>query len=344
MNFASDNRGPAHPKILKALIEANAGFQKPYGTDDYTAAATAKIRDIFEAPDAAVFLTPSGTATNALILATLANPWDEIYCAYESHIRLDECNAVEFFSGGARITHVGDSDKLDPDALEATMTAAAEHGVHGAQNGPVSITQVTDLGSVYSLAEIKAITDVAKRHGSSVHLDGARFTNAMMSLGCSPADMTWKAGVDAVSFGGTKNGCLDVEAAIFFDPKYAHEFELRRKRGGHLFSKGRFLGAQMDAYLREDLWRELAASANASGQRLFSELRNRGATFWVEPAANLAFVDMPRHLHQKAHAAGAVYELMGPLEGPADELVPSRFVCDWSIGEAGVSEFLSHLD
>ena len=342
MNFASDNRGPAHPQVLEAMIAANEGFSPSYGSDDLTRQVCDQIREIFEAPDAAVFLTPSGTATNALILATLSNPWDEIYCAKESHIRFDECNAVEFYSGGARLTYVGENDRVDPDALRHTMENAAPHEHHNAQIGPTSITQVTDLGGVYTLDEIKAITEVAHEYGSLVHMDGARFTNAMTSLMCSPAEMTWKAGVDAVSFGGTKNGCLDVEAAIFFNPEFAWEFELRRKRAGHLFSKHRFLAAQMQGYLHKGLWIRLAQTANATGQKLFAGLQELGGQMMAPADANLGFVYLPRHMHAKAVAAGAVYEIEEDLEnGSADEMLISRFVCDWSVGSEGVDEFLA---
>jgi threonine aldolase len=343
MNFDSDNQGPVHPKILEALANANVGYHPSYGTDPITEQVVAKIREIFEAPDAAVFLVGTGTAANALVLSTLVNPWDEIYCAYYSHIREDECNAVEFFTGGARITHVGDDDRIDPAKLDQTISEAAPHGIHNAQPGVVSLTQVTDRGGVYSLDEISTICDVAHRYGLKVHLDGARFANAVVSLDCSPADMTWKAGVDAVSFGGTKNGCLGVEAVIFFDPACATEFELRRKRSGHLFSKNRYLAAQMQAYLEDGHWLETATQANAAGQKIFSELCGRfGARLDFPADANMAFLSMARSHHRRAFKAGASYELMGPLDaGPDDELVPCRIVCDWSVSDSKVDRFLS---
>lgn len=345
MNFASDNRGPAHPKIIEAIAKANEGYVPSYSGDALTQAFEARIREVFEAPEAAVFLSTTGGATNGLILSTLAQPWEEIYCAHDSHIRHDECNGVEFFTGGTRITYVGTTDRIDPEKLGTAIAGATPHDVHNAQPGPVSITQVTDLGGVYDIAEIASICAVAKDHGLPTHMDGARFANALVALDATPAEMTWKAGIDALSFGGTKNGCLGVEAAIFFDPKWGREFELRRKRAGHLFSKSRFLAAQMGAYLEDDLWLEMATAANRAAGALFDGLRRRGARFMVEPGANLAFVWMPRRFHAKALAAGAIYEVMGDANsGDADEPILSRFVCDWSVGMDGVEAFFTAVD
>lgn len=344
MNFASDNCGPAHPKIIEAIAKANDGYMPSYGADALTQALTERVRTVFEAPDAAVFLTPTGGATNALILATLAQPWEEIYCAQAAHIRVDECNGVEFTTGGTRITAIGDDDRIDPQALRAAIGAATPHDVHNAQPGPVSLTQVTDLGGVWSLDQIRAVTTVAKDHGLATHMDGARFANALVALDCKPAEMSWKAGIDAVSFGGTKNGCIGVEAAIFFDPAHAREFELRRKRAGLLFSKSRFLAAQMLAYLEDDLWLEMARAANATGQHLFAGLRDLGATFVAEPQANLAFARLARRNHARALSAGAIYECMGDaFAGDASEPLLSRFVADWSGGTEAAEKLLDAM-
>src|SRR6056300_1637713 len=273
MFFASDNTGPIPSQVLEALADANKGYQSGYGADSINQAVQAKIRDIFEAPDAAVYLVATGTAANSLALATLAHPWDTVFCSPVAHIHEDECNAPEFYMGGAKLTLVGDGDKITPDQLRTAIEAEQTRGVHGPQRGPVSITQVTEQGRVYSLDEISALCDVARSYKLPVHMDGARFTNALVSLGCTAAEMTWKAGVDVVSFGGTKNGLMGVEAVIFFDPSKAWEFELRRKRGAHLFSKHRFLSAQMQAYLADDLWLKSAKQANINCQRLASGLR-----------------------------------------------------------------------
>ena len=214
--------------------------------------------------------------------------------------------------------------------------------MHGAQRGPVSITQVSDCGTVFSVDEISALSAVARDFGLAVHMDGARFANALVSLGCTPAEMTWKAGIDAVCFGGTKNGLIGAEAVIFFDPKHAWEFELRRKRGGHLFSKHRYLSAQMQAYLTMILWLEMAGAANSAAKRLAEGLRNvDGLSFTFSPDANIIFADFPRSMHHRLHDAGAVYEVIGALEGAdPDELLGSRMVCDWTTEPKNIDRFL----
>jgi len=346
MYFASDNAGPAHPKVLEALVAANTGYAMGYGADPIMEEVRQMVRDMFEAPDAAVYLTATGTAANAILLATLANPWDTIFCAPMAHIQEDECNAPEFYSN-AKLTLVPAVDaKMTPDALRAAMLAEQTRGVHGPQRGPVSITQVTEKGTIHTVDEIRALSDVAREFGSKVHLDGARFCNALVALGCTAAEMTWKAGVDVVSFGGTKNGLMGVEACLIFDPKLAWEFELRRKRGGHLFSKHRFLSAQMKAYLTGDLWREMAISANASCTRLAEGLHGHNtAELLYEPQANMIFVNLPRRDHQRLMAAGAVYYTMGgdPATGDPDEMIPARLVTDWSMTNEGVDQFLQIL-
>ncbi len=343
MFFASDNSGPALPQVMAALADANSGYAMSYGTDPIMTEVRARIRDIFEAPEAAVYLVATGTAANSLALATLCRPWQTVFCAPVAHIHEDECNAPEFFSGGAKLTLVGDSDKMTPTALRAAIETEETRGVHGPQRGPVSITQVTERGTLYSLDELNALCAVAETHDLPVHLDGARFANALVALDCSPADMTWKAGIHAVSFGGTKNGCLGVEAVIFFDPKHAWEFELRRKRGAHLFSKHRYLSAQMQAYLHEDLWRESARKANANAARLVAGLRQiAGVSFAHEPQANMVFATMPRAMHKALIAAGAVYHIWsGSLEGRDPSApVTARFVCDWSLPAEEIDRFL----
>ena len=344
MHFASDNSGPVHPKILEAMTAANEGWAWGYGRDDVTARAVARVREAFEAPDAAVYFVATGTAANSLILATLARPFDTIFCTPESHIHEDECNAPEFFTGGAKLTLIDSTEALmNPTALDGEMTKRGAWGVHGPQLGPVSVTQVTERGTLYSLEHIRAIADVAHSHGVKLHLDGARFANACAAFGCTPAEMSWKAGVDAVSFGGTKNGCIGVEAAIFFDPAKAYEFELRRKRAGHLFSKNRYLAAQMDAYMTEDLWLTLAQSANAAAARLARALKQiPEVTFLHESTANMLFTAFPRATHHRLKAEGAMYNLWeGDLDGDPDAPLGARLVPDWSCPDADIDRFVS---
>jgi threonine aldolase len=344
MHFASDNTGPAHPMVMEALVRANEGYAMPYGADAMMDEVRTRIRAVFEAPEAAVYLVATGTAANSILLATLCQPWQTIFCAPHAHIHEDECGCPEFFTGGAKLTLVlGREDKMEPDALRAAIEGEENRGVHGVQRGPVSITQATERGTVHSLDEIRALTAVAKDFGLPVHMDGARFTNALVTLGCSPAEMTWKAGVDAVSFGGTKNGLLGVEAAVIFDPAKAWEFELRRKRSAHLFSKHRYLSAQMAAYLDGDLWLEMAGLANKACQRLAKGLASvPGAAFRFDPQSNMIFVDLPRSVHKRLHEAGAQYNIYeGSLDGDdPDEALLARLVCDWSALADDIDRFL----
>jgi threonine aldolase len=346
MNFASDNAGPAHPRVIEALIRVNEGYAAPYGADPEMEVVRARIREIFEAPEAAVYLVATGTAANSLLLATLTQPWQTVFCSSCAHIHEDECGAPEFFTGGSKLTLVPAPDgRMTPEALRAKIEAEETRGVHGPQRGPVSVTQVTEKGTVYSLAELRALAGVARDFGLPVHMDGARFANALVALGCTPAEMTWKSGVDAVSFGGTKNGLMGVEAVVIFDPARAWEFELRRKRGAHLFSKHRFLSAQMAAYLEGDLWLEMARSANTAAARLARGLKQMpDARLHYEPGANMMFAEWPRAGHKRLHEAGAKYYLWaGTLDGPGDEMLAARLVADWSATEDSVDRFLELL-
>lgn len=346
MHFASDNTGPVPAEVLEALARANEGYMMPYGADPLMEGVKAKIREIFEAPEAAVYLVATGTGANALALATLADPWQAIFCHRVAHVEEDECGAPEFYTGGAKLTLVdGAGAKIDPAALETAIAETGTKGVHGVQRGPLTITQATELGTVYTPDEIATLTGIARAHGMACHLDGARFANALVTLGCSPAEMTWKAGIDAVSFGGTKNGLMGVEAVIFFDPARAWEFELRRKRGAQLFSKHRYLSAQMAAYLENDLWLRNAVAANESASRLAEGLRAIPDAEVLYPVeANMIFAGWPRAGHRRAQEAGAQYYLWPfdqPLDGPGDEILTARLVCDWSASLESTDRFLS---
>ena len=346
MFFASDNAGPAHPKVMEALVAANNGYAMGYGADPIMDQVRTQIREIFEAPEAAVYLIINGTAANSVLLASMTQPWQTIFCADCAHIHEDECNAPEFYSQ-AKLTLVPTTDgKMAADDLRRKILGEGNRGVHGPQRGPLSITQVTETGTLYRLDEIKALTATAQDYGLQTHLDGARFANALVSLNCSPAEMTWKAGVDTVSFGGTKNGALGVEACVIFDPKIAWEFELRRKRGGHLLSKHRFLSAQMQAYLTDGLWLDMARAANAHCVQLAEGLRGHNAVEMLfEPQANMIFFQMPRAEHKRMLDGGAVYYVMSgdPQKGDPDALLTGRLVTDWSMTPEGVDQFLDLL-
>ncbi|MFD0857394.1 threonine aldolase family protein [Roseovarius aquimarinus] len=341
MFFASDNTGPMHPAVAQAMVAADSGYHPSYGADPIMDGVRAQIREIFEAPEAAVYLVATGTAANALALATMTKPWDAVFCTPLAHINVDECHAPEFYTGGAKLSLVGTGDKMTPDELRAGIARWTKGDVHTSQRGPLQLTQVTEMGRLYTLNEIRALTDVAREHGLPTFMDGARFANALVALDCTPAEMTWKAGIDALSFGGTKNGCAGVEAVIFFDPAHAWEFELRRKRGAHLFSKHRYLSAQMQGYLTDGVWRETARAANANGARLAEGLRGMAELEFVEePEANMIFATLPRREHQRLKAGGAVYGLWGDLEGDPEERLMMRLVTDWSITHEMIDDFL----
>ena len=344
MHFASDNSGPVHPQVMAFLSQTNTGYAPAYGEDALMDQVRDRIRDIFEAPNAAVYLVATGTAANSLALATLAQPWQTVFCSDVAHIHEDECNAPEFYTGGAKLTLVPGANKMTAPDLQTAIAGAGTRGVHGPQRGPVSITQVTERGSAYSLDELRDLTAVAQSFDLPVHMDGARFSNALVHLNCSPADMTWRLGVDAVCFGGTKNGLMGVEAVIFFDPAKAWEFELRRKRGAHLFSKNRYLSAQMLAYLTDDLWLTSARQANANCARLVAGLTKAGGEIVFPPDANMVFARLPRAAHLRAGAAGADYHLWDNIDGDdPDEMLLARFVCDWSIPTDDIDAFVTHI-
>ncbi|MEM7616038.1 MAG: beta-eliminating lyase-related protein, partial [Pseudomonadota bacterium] len=267
--FTSDNASGAHPKVIEAVTRANDGFSGSYGDDAHMDQVRSRIREIFEAPEAEVFLVATGTAANALSLASMVAPWSTVFTHEISHLEVDECGAPEFYTGGASLSLVpGAQGKMSPEALAKSLAKLPDKVVHHRQLGALSLTQVTEFGGVYTLDELRALTDQARAYGLPVHMDGARFTNALVALGCTAAEMTWKSGIDVLSFGGTKNGLLGAEAVVMFDPARAWEFELRRKRGAHLFSKHRYLSAQMAAYLEDDLWLEMGRAANTQAATL----------------------------------------------------------------------------
>jgi threonine aldolase len=338
MRFASDNTSGAAPEVMAAVLKANEGYDRSYGVDAAMARVTDLVRDIFEAPEAVVHLVATGTAANALAIATHCPPWGAVFCHQHAHIAEDECNAPEFYSGAKLVLVPGDHGKMTPETLGQAVATTGESGVHGVQRGMLSLTNVTEAGTVYTAAEIAALTTLAKQHGLPCHLDGARFANALVATSATPAEMTWKAGIDVLSLGGTKNGCLGVEGVVLFDPTRAWELELRRKRGGHLFSKHRFLSAQMEACLTDGLWLRLAAQANAMGQRLAEGLRHRQVTV-PEAPANMMFPEWTPGTHARLEAAGAVYYRFPAPEGRER----ARLVTSWSTTEPDVDRFLAAL-
>lgn len=308
-DFRSDNVAGAVPEIVNALAAAAIGSANPYGDDPLTARVTERLSAIFET-EVAVFPVATGTAANALALSALVPPWGSVYCHQDSHINTDECGAPELFTAGAKLVPLpGENGKLAPDALAAALGRAGIGVVHRVQPSALSLSQATEAGTVYRPEEVAALVEVAHRHGQSVHMDGARFANALVRLGCTPAELTWRAGVDVLSLGATKGGCLAAEAVVFFNPALAEDFGFRRKRGAHLVSKMRFLSAQLDAWLEggleDGLWLRLARHANAMADRLAAGLAALPGAELAHPVeANEVFVRLPAPVADGLEAAG----------------------------------------
>ncbi len=308
MNFASDNNAGVSPPILEAIRVANSGSASAYGTDPLTAEAERRLAEIFET-EIACFLVATGTAANALALAALTPPWGAIFCHAQAHVNEDECGAPELFSGGAKLVGIpGEGGKITPQSLAATLATFPRGNIHRVQPAALSLSQATECGTIYSPAEIAALSKLAHEAGLAVHMDGARFANALVGLGCTPAEASRKAGVDVLSFGATKNGALACEALIFFDPAKAASLPFQRKRGGHTLSKGRFLGAQMCAYLEDEHWLALAKAANAAAGRLAEGLAAVPEVRLPWPTqANEVFAILPHRIDAALKAAGALY-------------------------------------
>lgn len=340
MWFTSDNAAGAAPGVIEAMARANEGPAMAYGADAMTERAREMVRAALGAPDAAVHFVATGTAANALALATLTPPWGAVWCHEQAHIEEDECGAPEFFTGGAKLVKLAGADgRIAKDALDA---AIAETGgaVHHVQKGALSLTQATEAGTVYSAADLDALAGAAKSAGASVHLDGTRFANALATTGATPARMSHEAGVDILCLGFTKNGAPAAEAVVIFDDRLAWEFELRRKRAGHLFSQMRFVAAQVAALLEDDYWLRLAAHANRMAAALAAGLSSLPGARILHPVeANLVFAELPRAAHEAAMAKGAAYHNWPGAAGP--EHVTARLVCSHATREEDVEALLS---
>lgn len=344
MNFASDNTYGAHPAVMAALADCNDGAVMGYGADPVTARAEAAIRDALEAPRAVVRFVATGTAANALVCGQLAPRYGRIYCHRDAHIETSECGAPEFFTGGAKlVTLPGEHGKMQPDALADAMWRGAADGLNGGRNGLISITNATEWGTVYTPEEVAALARVAHDAGLPLHMDGARFANAVASLGCSAADVTWRAGVDALCFGGTKNGAMGAEAVVFFDPDLAEEFDYRRKQSGHVFSKQRFLAAQMLALVENGLWLELASYANGLAARLAEGITSIGGSLLAPVQSNAVFATIPPEAHERAKQAGAIYYLWPDKSAEGLDPVPIRLVTAWDTSEEDVEALIGVL-
>lgn len=340
LSFASDNWSGAAPEIIDAIARANEGTSAAYGNDDLTRRVEQKISALFER-DCRVFFVATGGAANGLALSVLTRPYGSILCHEESHIQMDECAGPEFFTGGAKlIPAAGANGKLSADSVEKTIAGFPHRPPHGSPFDVLSLTHGTECGTLYSLRELAELCAVAHGHKLKVHMDGARFANAVAASGASPAEASWKAGVDVLCFGGTKNGCLAAEAVIFFNPDDASDFDFRRKRAGHLWSKMRFIAAQFDAYLEDDLWLRLAGHSNKMAARLSEKL---SAVPTIEigfpTQINEVFASMDNSTVRRLEAAGAnFYPWATPATPPSKNLY--RLIASWQTEPQDVDAFV----
>ncbi len=335
MNFLSDTTAPAHPDLIAALAAANDGFAPSYGADAVSARAKARLQELFET-DLEVLFATAGTASNALALSVLAAPDSIILCHDEAHIQRDERGAPEFFTGGAKLLPLpGEHAKISPDALTRALAEWPEDFVHATPPQVLSVSQLNESGGAYTLDELDALIGPAKQAGLKIHMDGARFSNALAALGCSPAEMSWKRGVDVLCLGATKNGALAAEAVVLF-PTVMDRFaklQARQKRAGHMLPKMRYVAAQFDAWLDGGLWLDLARNANATGQRLAEGLAALPGCDLAHPChGNEVFVRLDPAVVDRLRAAGAGFYAWP--DGSA------RFVASWCTTDAEIEAVL----
>jgi len=342
MNFSSDNATGIAPDIMEALQQANAGRAMAYGADDITTAATATIADLFER-EVEVFPVLTGTAANALSLAAAVPPWGVTYCHRNAHIEEDEAGAPEFFTGGGKLALLDGPHGKFTAATLADALATAPFGVeHHAQPAAVSITQASEAGTCYTPDEIAQISAAAHKHELTVHMDGARFANAIAHLGCTPAEATWRAGIDILSFGATKNGAMAAEAVIVFDEARIRDLRFRRKRAGHLVSKMRFVSAQLLAYVRDDCWLRLARHANSCAQKLAQGLASiDGADLIHTVEANEIFIRLPEPVLEGMAADGVIFHRWLPA-GPSVVRLVTAFDTEMSDIEGAIASARRH--
>ena len=332
MNFRSDNILGCPPAVLDAITRVNDTPTHPYGNDPITARLGPLFSQVFE-HETFVFPVSTGTAANGLSLSAVTPPWGVVFCHPLAHIVREEWCAPEFFTGGARLLAVdGPGGKVSPERLDARVRMTT----HAGKPSTVSVTQATEAGTVYTLEELRAIVEVARGRALAVHMDGARFANALVSLGCSPADLSWRLGVDALSFGATKNGTLTAEAVVVFRKDLADEVAHRRKRAGQVSSKMRFLSAQLEAYLTDGLWLANARAANAAACRLGEGLGAAGLELAAPVEANLVFPHVGRSRRDRLREQGFEF-LDWPWLG--EDVV--RFVCGFSTPEAHVDALVA---
>ena len=312
IELRSDNTAAVVPEILAAVTATNEGSALAYGGDEVTAQLETVVREVFEHPTARVFPVTSGTAANALSLSSLCPPWGSVLCHESAHILNSECAATSMLGGGAAIRGIPGPDfRMTADSLQEALDGIRWGDPHHSQPAALSFTQPTDMGTIYTLDDLAAVVAVGKTRGLRVHLDGARVANALVALDCSPADMTWRAGIDVLSLGATKNGALSAEAIVAFDDRAADELVYRTKRAGHVTSKMRFQSAQLIAYLTDGTWLRTAANSNARMADLSGALAKLGVEFANRPDVNMLFAHVDDAVADQLEAAGLLFYRMG---------------------------------
>ena len=339
MNFKSDNAAGVHPKIMEAMIAVNPGTAGSYGHDQYTEELGKILEKVFE-HECSYYFACTGTAANSLALSAICKPFATVFCSDSAHILTDECTAPSFFCHGVKLEHKSISpSKIDTDFIESSCEWAKNNRPHTCKPGCVSIAETTELGQVYSIEEVKKICDVSHKNGLKVHMDGARLANAIAALGCTPAEITWKCGVDVLTLGATKNGGLMGELIIFFDKKNSEDFDYIHKAAGQLFSKTRFFAAQMIEYFKDDLWLKLAKHSNDMAKKLTDGIIAGGKMEVTLPVrSNEIFVRAKREYVEKLWSQGAEFydwDLKDNLY---------RFVTSWATTEEGVNTFLEAIN
>jgi threonine aldolase len=333
LRFLSDNTSTTCPEILEALQAANRGLAAPYGEDEWTARLDGALSAFF-GTEVRAFAVLTGTAANALALATLSPPYGAIFAHDEAHIANDECGAPGFFSGGAQLALLpGEHGRLSPETLGVALSRPVD--LHRVQPAALSLTQATELGTTYRPDEVARLAALAHERGLRVHMDGARLANALVFLGCHPGDITWRAGVEVLSFGATKNGALGAEAVVFFDRSLVRDFELRRKRAGHLLSKSRYVAAQLLAYVESGVWKRNAERTNAQARRIGQAA---GAALLHPVEANEVFVSLGVPRRRALREAGFEFYDLG-----AESAGAARFVVSWDQPAADVTALCEAL-
>jgi threonine aldolase len=336
IDYRSDNTGRAAPEILEALVRANSGTALGYGADDWTVRLQDRFSELFETR-VRVFPVATGTAANALSLAAISPSWGLVFCSEAAHINTAEANAAGFFGGGLKLVPVaGSHGRMDAEALRETLAAIPPGALHRGQPAAVSLTQASDLGAVYPIDEIRRVAEIAKARGLSLHMDGARFANALARLQCSPAELSWRSGVDILSFGATKNGGALCDAIVVFTPELADGLAVQLRRAGQVWSKMRFASAQLMAYVEDGLWLRLAQASNAAAVRIAAGIGDVAGVRLIAPVeANELFLEVPSAVMDALEQGGFQFYRRSPTL--------ARFVCRFDVTQSEADALVAAL-